>query len=141
RRSPGPAVLPATFWGAVQPYTVYVPTTYTPEQPAPLTILLHGGDSNHNGFLGHRKDDVYQPMCEERGSICVTPLARGLSSWYINHAALGVWETWNRVASAYSIDPDRTVIGGFSMGGVGATHFLTNHPDLFAAGVLVSGAG
>ncbi|MGM7699134.1 alpha/beta hydrolase-fold protein [Microbacterium sp. A84] len=141
RRSPGPAVLPATFWGRVQPYTVYVPTGYTPETPAPLTILLHGGNSNHNGFIGDRKDDVYLPMCEERGSICVTPLGRGLSSWYINHAELDVWEAWNRVASAYSLDSERTVIGGFSMGGVGAAHFLTNHPDLFAGAAIVSGAG
>ena len=141
RRSPGPAVLPATFWGRVQPYTVYVPTGYTPEKPAPLTLLLHGGNSNHNGFIGDRKDDVYLPMCEERASICVTPLGRGLSSWYINHAELDVWEAWNRVATAYSIDSERTVIGGFSMGGVGATHFLTNHPELFAGAVIVSGAG
>lgn len=141
RRSPGPAVLPATFWGRVQPYTVYVPTTYSPETPAPLTILLHGGNSNHNGFIGDRKDDVYLPMCEERGSICVTPLGRGLSSWYINHSELDVWEAWNRVASAYSLDSERTVIGGFSMGGVGATHFATNHPDVFAGAVIVSGAG
>ncbi|MDQ0643223.1 alpha/beta hydrolase-fold protein [Microbacterium murale] len=141
RRSPGPAVLPATFWGRVQPYTVYVPTQYTPETPAPLTILLHGGNSNHNGFIGDRKDDVYLPMCEERGSICVTPLGRGLSSWYINHAELDVWEAWNRVAKSYSLNSERTVIGGFSMGGVGATHFLTNHPDLFAGAAIVSGAG
>lgn len=141
RRSPGPAVLPATFWGRVQPYTVYVPTAYTPQTPAPLTILLHGGDSNHNGFIGDRKDDVYLPMCEERGSICVTPLGRGLSSWYINDSELDVWEAWNRVAAAYSLDSEGTVIGGFSMGGVGATHFLTNHPDLFAGAAIVSGAG
>lgn len=141
RRSPGPAVLPATFWGRVQPYTVYVPEGYAPGTSAPLTILLHGGNSNHNGFIGDRKDDVYVPMCEERDSICVTPLGRGLSSWYINHAELDVWEVWNRVAAAYSLDSERTVIGGFSMGGVGATHFLTNHPDLFAGAAIVSGAG
>lgn len=141
RRSPGPAVLPATFWGRVQPYTVYVPEGYAPGTPAPLTILLHGGNSNHNGFIGDRKDDVYLPMCEERDSICVTPLGRGLSSWYINHAELDVWEVWNRVAAAYSLDSERTVIGGFSMGGVGATRLLTTHPDLFAGAAIVSGAG
>lgn len=141
RRSPGPAVQPATFWGRVQPYTVYVPSSYDPARPAPLTILLHGGDANHNGFAGPRKDDVYGPMCEARGSVCVSPLGRGLSSWYINHAELDVWEVWNRAAAAYVLDPERTVIGGFSMGGVGTTRLLTNHPDAFAAGVIVSGAG
>ncbi|MCP2635614.1 alpha/beta hydrolase-fold protein [Microbacterium sp. HD4P20] len=141
RKSPGPQVLPATFWGRVQPYTVYVPASYTPESPAPLTILLHGGDANHNGFAGDHKDSVYLPMCEERGSICLSPMGRGLSTWYINHGELDVWEAWARTADAFSIDPDRTVIGGFSMGGVGATRFLTTHPDLFAGGAIVSGAG
>ncbi|MGW9550759.1 S-layer homology domain-containing protein [Citricoccus zhacaiensis] len=141
RKSPGPALQPATFWGRVQPYTVYVPTTYAADTPAPLTILLHGGDSNHNGFLGARKDEVYGPMCEERGSICVSPLGRGLSSWYINHAELDIWEVWNRVAHTYSLDSESTVVGGFSMGGVGATRLITNYPDVFAGAVIASGAG
>ncbi|XKH52899.1 S-layer homology domain-containing protein [Citricoccus nitrophenolicus] len=141
RKSPGPALQPATFWGRVQPYTVYVPTTYSADDPAPLTILLHGGDSNHNGFLGSRKNEVYGPMCEERGSICVTPLGRGLSSWYINHAELDVWEVWNRLAHTYTLDSESTVVGGFSMGGVGATRLITNYPDLFAGAVIASGAG
>lgn len=141
RRSPGPQVLPATFWGRVQPYTVYVPQSYRPGSPAPLTILLHGGDANHNGFAGDHKDAVYLPMCEERGSICLSPMGRGLSTWYINHGELDVWEAWARTADAFALDPERTVIGGFSMGGVGATRFLTTHPDLFAGGAIVSGAG
>ncbi|WP_194409844.1 alpha/beta hydrolase-fold protein [Microbacterium cremeum] len=141
RRSPGPQVLPATFWGRVQPYTIYVPESYQPGSPTPLTILLHGGDANHNGFAGDHKDAVYVPVCEQRESICLSPMGRGLSTWYINHGELDVWEAWARTADAFSLDPDRTVIGGFSMGGVGATRFLTTHPELFAGGAIVSGAG
>lgn len=141
RRSPGPALQPATFWGRVQPYTVYVPTDYAAGTPAPLTILLHGGNGNHNSFAGDHKDEVYTPMCEERGSICVSPLGRGLSSWYVNHGELDVWEVWNRASTAYTLDSERTVIAGFSMGGVGTTRFVTNHPDVFAAAAIVSGAG
>ncbi|GAA1127191.1 S-layer homology domain-containing protein [Citricoccus alkalitolerans] len=141
RKSPGPGLLPASFWGRVQPYTVYVPTTYSADEPAPLTILLHGGDSNHNAFLGSRKDELYGPMCEERGSICVSPLGRGLSTWYINHAELDVWEVWNRTAETFTLDSESTVVGGHSMGGVGSTRLLTNYPDVFAGAVIASGAG
>jgi len=141
RRSPGPALQPATFFGRVQPYTVFVPESYTGESAVPLTILLHGGDGNHNAFIGEHRDAVFVPMCAERGSICVMPLGRGLSSWYINEAELDVWEVWSRTAAAFLVDADRTVIGGFSMGGVGATHIVTNHPDVFSAAVIVSGAG
>lgn len=137
----GPALRGPSFYGRVQPYTVYVPTGYQPGTPAPLTLLLHAGDRNHNGFGGVTQDDVYGPMCEDRGSICVTPLGRGNTTWYINEGELDVWEAWGSVARAYTLDPDRTVIGGWSMGGVGATRIAANHPDLFAAAVIVSGAG
>ncbi|MGA9871969.1 MAG: alpha/beta hydrolase-fold protein [Rhodococcus sp. (in: high G+C Gram-positive bacteria)] len=137
----GPALRGPSFYGRVQPYTVYVPTTYDSAVPAPLTMLLHSGDRNHNGFGGPTQEDVYGPMCEERGSICVTPLARGNTTWYINEGELDVWEVWGVLADTYSLDPDRTVVGGWSMGAVGATRLAANHPDLFAAAVIVSGAG
>ena len=137
----GPALRGPSFFGRVQPYTVYVPTGYDAGDPAPLTLLLHAGDRNHNGFGGTTQEDVYGPMCEERGSICVTPLGRGNTTWYINEGELDVWEVWGDLARTYTLDPDRTVIGGWSMGAVGATRIATNHPDLFAATVIVSGAG
>src|SRR5262249_20887387 len=36
----------------VQGYTVYVPPDYTPDKRWPLMIVLHGGSSNGNLFLG-----------------------------------------------------------------------------------------
>jgi poly(3-hydroxybutyrate) depolymerase len=135
-----PTTAPRVY-GQVQPYLVYVPTTYDPSEPAALTILLHGGGSNHNGFRGAREDHLFGPVCEDRGSICLSPLARGDGTWYVNEAELDVWETWNRVAGVYSLDGSRTTIAGHSMGGVGATRFATNHPDVFAGVGIVSGAG
>ncbi|MBD3941126.1 hypothetical protein IF188_05355 [Microbacterium sp. NEAU-LLC] len=128
-------------YGQVQPYLVYVPTTYHPQRPAPLTILLHGGGNNHNGFRGANEDHLFGPVCEDRGSICLSPLGRGDGTWYVNEAELDVWEAWNRVADAYAIDGTRTTIAGHSMGGVGATRLATNHPDVFAGVGIVSGAG
>ncbi|MFC8681781.1 alpha/beta hydrolase-fold protein [Microbacterium ureisolvens] len=135
-----PTTAPRVY-GQVQPYLVYVPTTYDPEIPAPLTILLHGGGNNHNGFRGAREDHLFGPVCEERGSICLSPLGRGDGTWYVNEAELDVWEAWNRVAAVYALDGTRTTIAGHSMGGVGATRLATNHPDVFAGVGIVSGAG
>lgn len=128
-------------YGRVQPYLVYVPTGYDPATPAPLTVLLHGGGSNHNAYRGAREQNLFDPLCEERESICVAPLGRGDGTWYVNEAELDVWEVWNRAAHAYSLDSARTVVAGHSMGGVGATRFATNYPDVFAAVGIVSGAG
>ncbi len=128
-------------YGRVQPYTVYVPESYDPAVPAPLTLLLHGGGGNHNSFRGDQESTLHTSVCEERGSICVAPLGRGDATWFVNEAELDVWEVWNRVAGTYAIDPDRTTVAGWSMGGVGATRLAVNHPDVFAGVGIVSGAG
>ncbi|MFC7405717.1 alpha/beta hydrolase-fold protein [Georgenia alba] len=128
-------------YGRVQPYAIYVPTGYDRRSPAPLTILLHGGGGNHNSYAGTGAGELYGPMCEDRGSICITPLGRGDGTWFINEAELDVWEVWNRVAVTYSLDPERTVVAGHSMGGVATTRFAATHPDLFAAAGIVSGGG
>ncbi|WP_203135680.1 alpha/beta hydrolase-fold protein [Microbacterium sp. JZ31] len=142
RQPPGqPPTADPRVYGRVQPYLVYVPTTYDPSHPAPLSILLHGGGGNHNGFRGAKEDDVFGPVCEERGSVCVSPLGRGDGTWYVNEAELDVWEVWNRTAQTYAIDGTRTVVAGHSMGGVGATRLATNYPAVFAGVGIVSGAG
>ncbi|ODT65977.1 MAG: hypothetical protein ABS75_28755 [Pelagibacterium sp. SCN 63-23] len=141
RGTMGPPLGDAPFYGRVQPYTVYVPSTYDGTTPLPLSFLLHSGDRNHNGFGSDRQDEIYLPMCEERGSICVTPMGRGNNTWYLNEAELDVWEVWNRMAHAYALDPDGTTISGWSMGGVGTARFATNYPHLFAAAGIISGAG
>lgn len=128
-------------YGRVQPYTVYVPAAYDPSAPVPLTLLLHGGGGNHNGFRGPDESVLHTAVCEDRGSICVAPLGRGDGTWYVNEAELDVWEVWNRVSRTYAIDPDRTTVAGWSMGGVGATRLAVNHPDVFAGVGIVSGAG
>ncbi|MBO3662339.1 alpha/beta hydrolase-fold protein [Microbacterium stercoris] len=128
-------------YGRVQPYLVYVPSTYDPSHPAPVSILLHGGGGNHNGFRGAQEDELFGPVCEDRGSVCVSPLGRGDGTWYINEAELDVWEVWNRAAQTYALDGTQTVVAGHSMGGVGATRFATNYPAAFAGVGIVSGAG
>jgi len=81
------------------------------------------------------------PMCEQRNAICISGLGRGNSTWYINESEVDVWEIWHSAATTYHLDPDTTIIGGFSMGGVGSTHFLVNHPDLFADAFVAAGGG
>lgn len=54
--------------GRVQPYAVYVPTTYDPSTPAPLTWLLHSLGEQHNQY-GALNAKFIQATCQARGSI------------------------------------------------------------------------
>ena len=127
------------YFGTVQPYAVYVPTTYDGTKAVPLTFLLHSLTQNQNQYAA-TTPKFAQQACQARGSICVTTLGRGPSGFYANDAQLDFWEVWHDAASAYRLDPERTVLSGYSMGGIGTYALAEAHPDLFGRAVGLAGA-
>ena len=143
---PGIVTTPATigdslpnYLGRVQPYAVYVPKSYRPSRPAPLTFLLHSLTQNQNQYAA-TTPHFSKLACEDRHSICATTLGRGPDGNYFDYAELDFWQVWHSVAQAYSLDPNRTVVSGYSMGGIGTNQLATAHPDLFAKAVTLAGA-
>ncbi|HWC37869.1 MAG TPA: alpha/beta hydrolase-fold protein [Acidimicrobiales bacterium] len=126
------------FLGRVQPYAVYVPSTYDKAQPAPVTLLLHSLGLQHNQF-GSLDPRFLGQVAEDRGSISAMPLGRGPTGWYFDEAELDFWEVWARIADAYNVDPDRTVVGGYSMGGYGAYKLALGYPEAFSKSVVLAG--
>lgn len=124
------------YLGQLQPYSLYVPTSYSPAAQAGLTLNLHSLSEHHwqyNGSTG------VQQLGEGRGNIVATPLARGDDGWYQHEAEYDVFEMWNDVASRFSLDPDRTAITGYSMGGYATYRLGTLYPDLFGKAVSIVG--
>jgi hypothetical protein len=116
------------YKGRLQPYSLYVPTTYRPGEPVPFTLALHSLGQEHwqyNGSTGT------QQIGELRSSIVATSLSRGPDGWYQRSAEYDVFEMWNDVARHLSLDPDRTAISGYSMGGYATYRLGTRYPDLF----------
>ena len=95
-----------------------------------MTLLLHSLGATYNQYLGSRN----QSQFGERGagSIVITPLARGPDGGYDNLAAADMFEVWADVARRYKLDPEWTVITGYSMGGFGTFKLAEQFPDLFA---------
>lgn len=126
------------YLGRVQPYAVFVPSSYSPGSPSPLTFLLHSLTQNHNQYAA--TTPTFSTLaCEDRHSLCVTTLGRGPDGNYWDYAELDFWEVWHAVASAYDLDPERTVLSGYSMGGIGTNQLAMAHPDLFAKAVTLAG--
>jgi pimeloyl-ACP methyl ester carboxylesterase len=119
------------YLGRVQPYGVYVPTGYRRDRPARLTWLLHSLTINHNQFSATAPTLIAQ-ACEQRESICATTLGRGPDGYYRGAAELDFWEVWRELAATYTLDRDRTLVGGYSMGGFGTFNVALDHPHLFA---------
>jgi len=129
----------SAYFGVVQPYAVYVPTSYRPGRSTALTFLLHSLTQNHNQYAATTPQFSAQ-ACQDRQSICVTTLGRGPSGFYNNDAQLDFWQVWHDVATHFSLDPGRTVLSGYSMGGIGTYALAEAHPDLFARAVGLAGA-
>jgi predicted esterase len=129
----------ANYLGRVQPYAVYVPKTYSPQRPAPLTFLLHSLTQNHNQYAA-TTPHFTKLACEARHSICATTLGRGPDGFYYDTAQLDFWQVWHAVAATYRLNPNRTVLSGYSMGGIGTNEIAMAHPDLFARAVTLAGA-
>jgi pimeloyl-ACP methyl ester carboxylesterase len=126
------------FLGRVQPYSICLPTTYAPGHALPLTFLLHSLSLGQSQFAAIDPRLLHQ-VCEGRGSVVVTPLARGPSTWYFDTGELDFWEVWARVAEQLGTDPNRTVIAGYSMGGYATYKLGLSYPQVFSQAVVLAG--
>jgi hypothetical protein len=126
--------------GPVQPYAVYVPTTYDPSVPAPLTLLLHSAALVYNQY-GVQTPELLQWIGEERGSIVITPEARGPFNGYGDVSEVDVFEAIADLAHEYSIDFERVALAGNSMGGIGSFRLAALYPDLFTSMFSIVGEG
>ncbi|HEU5035071.1 MAG TPA: prolyl oligopeptidase family serine peptidase [Mycobacteriales bacterium] len=134
----GSGDLRPNFLGRVQPYAVYVPTSYDPRTRTPLTWILHSLSVMHNQY-GALDPSMIQQECEDRHSICATTLGYGPDGWYFDEAERDFWAVWHALATTYSLDPERTVISGYSMGGFASYKLGLEYPDLFAKAMPLAG--
>ncbi|SEH13088.1 Dipeptidyl aminopeptidase/acylaminoacyl peptidase [Natronorubrum sediminis] len=121
----------------VQPYSVYVPESYEPGEPAPMHLLLHSLGQNYNQYAA--SPNKLAQLGAERDAIVLMPHGRGPSGWWANEAELDAFEAWADLTARYDIDVDRVTIGGYSMGGFGTYRLGSLYPDLFARGFAVVG--
>jgi len=71
--------------------------------------------------------------------VCATTLGRGPDGWYLDEAELDFFEVWGALARTVRLDPERTVIGGYSMGGFAAYRLGLGYPDLFSQAISLAG--
>jgi hypothetical protein len=129
---------PPTYVGRVQPYAVYVPTTYNPRTPTKLTWILHSLGANLNQYGGVATSEI-QEECQIRESICATTEGFGEGMWYYAEAEVDFFDVWHQLALAYDLDPDATVMSGYSMGGWASYKLPEEYPGLFAQSMPLEG--
>ena len=134
--------------GAMQPYSVHVPSRYDGKASWPLVIGLHGiGSGTHytlRRVLGKDRD-------KEGGEVDGKPMIRGnmptlpdygvltATAWGYHNSAFwfygedDVLRVVDEMKKKYRIDEDRVYLTGLSLGGLGTYHVGHHFPDRFAA--------
>ena len=126
-----------------QPYSVVLPQTLGNSSGSRwrLDVVLHGRGTTEVSFLQQslppaNPSPAVRPT--ELGFIELHPFGRANNGWRWA-GETDVFEALRAVRRQYSIDPQRIVLRGFSMGGHGAWHIGAHYPTEWSA--VSPGAG
>ncbi|MBI4718548.1 MAG: prolyl oligopeptidase family serine peptidase [Planctomycetes bacterium] len=142
---------------SLQPYTLWVPRSYTPDRAWPVVVVLHGGmpdDGSWSAPYWENERSPYQAIRTLDGHhvgrwltvdlrdefILLAPRARrgGCQPWwdaYEGPAEDDVLAAIDDAARTHHIDRDRIHVMGLSLGGWGATSLATKMPGRWASAV------
>jgi predicted esterase len=129
----------STVDNTLQPYQVFVPSSYDKSKSFPLVIALHGMGGDENSYLTAYGQGAFKTEAEKHGYIVACPKGRKPASMYIGDAEKDVMDVLAEVRRAYNIDADRIYLTGHSMGGFGTWSVAMDYPDVFAALAPISG--
>ena len=117
---PGEKIETILHQNRLREYHLYVPTSYTGNEPVPLVIAFHGFTATGVGF---RKDTGLGEIAEREGFIAVFPYALD-GTWHVRGFLLGVVDDIDfadtlitHVSDQFNIDPRRIYATGMSQGG------------------------
>ena len=122
----------------LQPYRVFVPSTYDGTRPMPLLVALHGMGGDENEMFDQFGKELTADA-EKAGFIVVAPKGRGPASMYRGDAERDVLDTISEVDRDYRINRDRIYLMGHSMGAYGVWSIAMNNPDMFVLGPISGG--
>lgn len=130
-----------TLNGRTYPYTVYVPRTYDASHTWPVILSLHGAGERGNDGVRQMQIGAAQAVRatpEKVPAIVVFPQAPADTRW-IGEPADAALAALEEAIVEFRGDRDRLYLTGLSMGGYGTLHLGLQHPDRFAALVVVCG--
>jgi polyhydroxybutyrate depolymerase len=129
----------------------HVPQSYTPQEPFPLVIVLHGAFSSGKQMEQFSK---WSSLAEQENFIVVYPEGIGLfgflQHWNAGHccgrAADKQWDDIhfiesliNVMTATYSIDTSKIYMVGHSNGGMMTYRFATERPELISKTAVFAG--
>jgi S-formylglutathione hydrolase FrmB len=134
-RGLGETLLRSSKDGTMQPVAVYVPASYSPQRVAPLVIFLHGRLQAESHLLAPQ---YVQDLAERTGTIVVAPYGRGAYDFAGSES--DVYDAFGAANAAFTIDPHRRYLAGYSMGGFSVFRLAPLHPGDWTAVMSIAGS-
>ncbi|MGH7142667.1 MAG: prolyl oligopeptidase family serine peptidase [Planctomycetota bacterium] len=126
--------------GSLQPFLVYIPADYNPAQAYPLVVYLHGYVPSYvpHDWIDLSQIPEFVAVMERQNCLFVVPFARSNTD-FLQVGEQDVLAAIDQMEQHYNVDRHRVYLYGYSMGGSGVYTMATHYPQVFAAGVVLSG--
>jgi len=144
-----------TSSAGAMPYLLFVPKGYVATQKYPLVVCLRGAGNTYIGATDNF--DQAHPWIEDSIQTrvphfimvpeCIQDSWGGMSigsappATVLAPASVAVFEAIEDLKKQYSLDTNRFIIHGFSIGGAGTYHLIRFKPNYFAAAIPCSAGG
>jgi len=120
-------------------YTIGIPNSYSDSVPAPLILALHYGGQPSRFYGGHFMNQLVKPALKELKAIIVAPTVPMGGNWTNDGSEDAVMGLMSEIREQYNIDPEKILVTGFSLGGIGTWEYASKYPEVFAAAIPISG--
>lgn len=119
-------------------YTLSIPDGYTGQERVPLIVSLHYGGTVTPFYGRGLVAGLIGTSLRDLGAIIVGPDSAA-GNWANPTAEQHVLELIDYIEANYSIDTDKTLVTGYSMGGGGTWYLAPRHPERFKAAIVMAG--
>lgn len=121
-------------------YGISIPPSYQSEKPVPLVLALHYGGDFSDYYGKSFALNLVEPGLEELEAIIISPTCPS-KDWTVPISETAVMALIEFIQSNYSIDQQRILVTGYSLGAIGTWYYAAKYPDIFSIAIPISGTG
>jgi len=118
-------------------YTISIPSSYDAGRALPLILALHWGGPVVPFTSRWLLEGLIEPALRDLNAILIAP-DRTLEDWANPQSEAETLELLDFIKQNYRIDPARTLLTGYSLGGIGTWYIGARNQDLFSAALPIS---
>jgi len=128
-----------TIGDAEMYYSLLVPESYNTETAVPLVLALHYGAETTQYTGSEFLAALIKPAFRDLEAVMAAPVAPFGSTWMGSRTEEVVMAFVDSLRNLYTIDENRILVTGYSMGGQGTWYYAAYYPDVFSAAIPISG--